>query len=66
VYRTSNYGLQRINTVPIPCVRCSDGLGATYQFTVPKHKGGVQYYVELMLGCFGCEHSFHGPAVRIN
>ncbi len=66
VYRYSNNGLQRVNAAPIPCLHCSDGLGATYHFTVPKHKGGADFYVELMLGCFSCAHQVYGPAVRIN
>jgi hypothetical protein len=66
VYRSSNGGPQRVNAALIPCVHCTDGRGATYHFTVPKHKGGAEFYVGLELGCFGCEPQRYGPAIRVN
>ena len=55
---------RQLNPAVIPCVHCSDGLGATYQFTVPKHKSGQDIFME-MLRSSGVVQIF-GPAVRSN
>jgi hypothetical protein len=52
----------QLNPAVIPCVHCSDGRGATYQFIVAKHKSAQQIFVEL-LRTSGTVQVF-GPAVR--
>ena len=56
-------GTNAINRALIPCEECSTGLGATYNFIVPKHRGGRNLYVEAVHQ--GGSTELFGPARRI-
>jgi hypothetical protein len=41
-------GTHAINRALIPCEECTTGLGTTYAFIIPKHRGGRNLYVEAV------------------
>jgi hypothetical protein len=53
-----------LNSAPIPCKGCSDGLPHSYAFPVAKHGGGgaFKFYVQLLAQ--GQPTATFGPAVR--
>ena len=55
-------GTTMINRALIPCEECSNGLGATYTFLVPRHRGGRDFYVEAVHT--GGAKELFGPARR--
>jgi N-acetylneuraminic acid mutarotase len=50
-----------VNPVLIPCQECTTGLGATYIYYVPKHKGGLDFYIGLHRPTFV---EAYGPATK--
>jgi hypothetical protein len=48
VHYESNGSRTQINQVIIPCLHCTDGLGADYASVIPKHKSGRDLYLELL------------------
>jgi hypothetical protein len=49
VERGNNLGTRvQLNPSLIPCEQCRTGLGASYTFTVPKHKSGHNFYLEVV------------------
>ena len=38
-----------LNPTPIPCQQCVGGVGASYQFTIGKHKSSVGLFVEMTI-----------------
>jgi hypothetical protein len=54
--------LIQLNAALIPCKECGTGLPASYAFIVPKHKGGRNLFVEVVLP--DGRTSLWGPAVK--
>ncbi|HYV85401.1 MAG TPA: thrombospondin type 3 repeat-containing protein [Patescibacteria group bacterium] len=52
----------RLNDAPVPCLQCSGGLGASYFFTIAKHKSGRNIFVEMIH--FDGGSQVFGPASR--
>jgi hypothetical protein len=52
----------QINDVLIPCEECVTGLGASYTFLLPKHRGGREVYVEAVFR--DGRAAIYGPARR--
>ncbi len=57
----TNKGFVKQNDTLIRCQECISGLGATYYFTVPKHKSGRNIYLEVLSQSLP---QFFGPATK--
>lgn len=53
----------QLNSAPIPCKGCSDGLPHSYSFFVAKHSGGsTKFYIQMLAQ--GQPTTTFGPAIR--
>jgi hypothetical protein len=48
VVQLGSSGRVQVNRAPIPCIECTSGLGHTYNFYVPKHGNGKNFYIEAI------------------
>ena len=63
VVRFDNQGRRvQINPVLIPCLQCETGLGASYQSSLPKYRGGHDIFIELLR--LDGRLDRYGPAIK--